>query len=181
MSYLESLPVDAVLLDVFRAYPEPVRPLLGLHEVVLRGPSPFTVAQRELLAAYVSGVNGCTYCHGVHTATAEAFGVPAGLLAALVEDVDAAPVEDRMRPVLHYVDKLTRTPARMTAADAAEVFAAGWDERALHDAVLVCGLFNLMNRVVDGLGIGAADGYFAVSGRRLQEVGYAGLAALLAR
>jgi AhpD family alkylhydroperoxidase len=41
----------------------------------LRGPSPFTVAERELIAAYVSGLNACGYCHGIHRVTADAFGV----------------------------------------------------------------------------------------------------------
>src|SRR5215468_3129992 len=167
MSYLESLPDNAVLLNVFQAFPRTARPLLDYHELVMRGPSPFTAAERELIAAYVSGVNACMYCHGVHTATAEAFGVPTGLLAAALADLDTAPVEDRMKPVLRYAGKLTRTPSRMTKADADAVFAAGWDEQALHDAVVVCALFNFMNRVVDGLGIRAGDAYFATSGTRL--------------
>jgi hypothetical protein len=57
MSYLPSLKPDSVLLDVFRAYPDAARPLLDYHEALLRGPSPFTVAERELIAAYVSGLN----------------------------------------------------------------------------------------------------------------------------
>ena len=84
-----------------------------------------------------------------------------------------------MRPVLRYVDKLTRTPAAITRADAEEVLAAGWDERALHYAVMVCALFNFMNRMVEGHGITAGPEYFAKSGERLNEIGYAGLNGLL--
>jgi hypothetical protein len=62
------LPEKATLLDVFRMFPETNRPLLEFHEVLLRGASPFTEAERELIAAYVSGLNGCRYCHGVHAA-----------------------------------------------------------------------------------------------------------------
>jgi hypothetical protein len=66
-----------------------------------------------------------------------------------------------MKPLLRYVGKLTLTPSRMIPADAEAVFQAGWDERALHDAVSVCALFNLMNRLVDGLGIQAGEDYFS--------------------
>lgn len=179
MSYLSSLPDDAVLVDVFRRYPRTSRPLLDYHEVVMRGPSPFSVAERELIAAYVSGVNACGYCHGVHTVTAEACGIAAGAVPAAVVDLDSAPVDERMRPVLRYVGKLTRTPAEVTRADADEVLAAGWDEHALHDAVMVCALFNFMNRMVEGHGIRAGADYFARSGTRLKELGYAGLNQLL--
>jgi AhpD family alkylhydroperoxidase len=114
MSYLRSLPDRAVLRDVFAAFPQASRPLLDYHQALLRGPSPFGVAERELIAAYVSGLNACDYCHGVHTATAQAFGVDEQLVADLLDDVDAAPVDARMKPVLRYVRKLTprRTPRR---------------------------------------------------------------------
>lgn len=179
MSYLRSLPPDATLIDIFRAYPEAARPLLDYHELVMRGPSPFTPGERELIAAYVSGINACTYCHGVHAATAAAFGVPTGVLAAALADLDTAPVADQIRPVLRYAGKLTRTPSRMTGEDADAVYAAGWDERALHHAVQVCALFNFMNRLVDGLGVHTDDGYFPVSAERLHRDGYAALATFL--
>lgn len=179
MSYLSSLPDDAKLMDVFRLYPETSRPLLDFHEILMRGPAPFSAAERELIAAYVSGVNACDYCHGVHTVTAEVCGIIQGAVPAALDDLDAAPVGDKMRPVLRYAAKLTRSPASVTRADAEEVLAAGWDERALHYAVMVCALFNFMNRMVEGHGIKAGPDYFAESGERLSKVGYAGLNQLL--
>ncbi|MPZ25944.1 MAG: peroxidase [Micromonosporaceae bacterium] len=179
MTYLPSLPQDAVLLHVFRAYPQAARPLLDYHQALLRGPSPFTVGERELIAGYVSGLNACHYCHGVHTATAQRFGIAEGTLTALLSDVDSAPVEERMRPVLRYVHKLTLTPSRISPADAAAILSAGWPEQALHDAASVCALFNLMNLLVDGLGVTADDTYFPTSADRLASVGYDGLKQLL--
>jgi uncharacterized peroxidase-related enzyme len=179
MVYLPSLPPGAVLLDVFRAYPQTARPLLDYHQALLRGPSPLSVAERELIAAYVSGLNACGYCHGVHAATAEAFGIPEDTLSALLADVGTAPVPERMKPLLRYAGKLTLTPARITPADAEAVLAAGWEEQALHDAVAVCGLFNLMNRLVEGLGITAGEDYFRTAAGRLSETGYAALKELL--
>jgi uncharacterized peroxidase-related enzyme len=175
MGYLRSLPERAVLRDVFAAFPRTSQPLLDYHQALLRGPSPFSVAERELIAAYVSGLNACGYCHGVHTATAQAFGIDEGLVAALLDDLDTAAVEERMKPVLRYVGKLTRTPSQMTPADAEAVYTAGWDERALHDAVSVCALFNFMNRLADGLGIQAGERYFQQAAERLASQGYAGL------
>jgi uncharacterized peroxidase-related enzyme len=147
--------------------------------VLLRGPSPLPVAERELIAAYVSGLNACGYCHGVHAATARAFGVSEGTLAALLADVDSAPVAGRLKPLLEYARKLTVTPAKVTPADAEVVLAAGWDEQALHDAVAVCALFNMMNRLADGLGITGDAEYFAVAADRLHGQGYTTLRDLI--
>jgi AhpD family alkylhydroperoxidase len=108
MAYLPSLPDHASLLDVFRMFPETNEPLLSFHEILLRGPSPFTEAERELIAAYVSGLNGCRYCHGVHTATAERLGIAPGTIAALL-DGDTSIIPHKMVPVLDFAKKLTQS------------------------------------------------------------------------
>ena len=175
MSFLKSLPFDAVLLNVFKSFPATAKPLLEYHEVLLRRPSPLTIAERELIAGYVSGLNVCNYCHGVHEATAREFGIPGGLMVQLIEDIDTALVGEKMKPILRYVRKLTLSPSKMTQADADAVFAAGWNDQALHDAVSTCALFNFMNRFVEGLGIKAGSEYFSSSAKRLHDGGYAGL------
>lgn len=179
MPYLPELPANASLIDLFRAYPETAKPLIEFHEALLRGESPFSEAERELIAAYVSGLNGCRYCHGVHTATAEALGVHEGAVRNLLEGIDSAPVDQRMKPVLLFVEKLTRTPDGMTREDADAVYAAGWSQDALYHAVATCALFNFMNRLVEGLGIELQDAYVPVAAERLSKRGYTELLRML--
>src|SRR5216684_8369731 len=92
MSYLHSLKPDAGLLQIFQAFPEVARPLLEYHEVVLRGESPFSAAERELIAAYVSGLNDCNYCHAVHSQTAVALGISADAMANVISNPENADV-----------------------------------------------------------------------------------------
>jgi AhpD family alkylhydroperoxidase len=110
MVHLPSLPKNETLLDVFKTFPETNRPLF--HEALLRGTSPFTEAERELIAACVSGLNGCRYCHGVHTATAERLGVKEGAVAALLAGDAKADIPAKMRPVLAVATKLTEARRR---------------------------------------------------------------------
>ncbi len=128
-----------------------------------------------MIAAYVSGLNACQYCHGVHTITAEAHGVPEGLLADLMDDIDAAQVDEKLKPILKYARRLTIEPAKLIQADADAVYAAGWDERALHDAICVVCLFNFMNRLVDGHGVKGHAELYRQRGGRLREAGYGAL------
>lgn len=118
----------------------------------MRGESPFTAGERELLFAYVSGLNACDYCFGAHKAIAHAFGVEESLFETMQNDLDSSGVAEKLKPVLAYVAKLTSSPSKVVAADARPVYEAGWDERALHDAVAVCSLANFMNRFVDSTG-----------------------------
>lgn len=153
MAVFPSIEGEPALDKVFRRFPHTVQPLLEYHDRLLRDSSPLTVAERELIAAYVSGLNSCTYCHGAHVVAARAFGIDATLFEGMLQDLASSAVDDRLKPLLAYVGKLTKTPSMMAEADAAAVYAAGWDEQALFDAVSVCALFNFMNRIVEGSGI----------------------------
>lgn len=155
MPVFPSIEGEPALDKVFRRFPHAVMPLLEYHDRVLRDPSPLTVAQRELIAAYVSGINSCTYCHGAHVVAARAFGIDSGLFDGVMADLESSQIEEGLKPILAYVGKLTRTPAMMTQTDADRVYAAGWSEQALFDAVSICALFNFMNRIVEGSGIKA--------------------------
>jgi len=137
--------------------------MLAWHDAVLRGPSPLTVGQRELIAAYVSGLNACGHCRRMHRAHAEAWGIESAVFERLVADPEAA-MGPAWAALLAYLRKLTFSPAQLTDEDAAKTLEAGWGERALYDAVMVCCLVNATNRMVDGLGIPPDD--TEPSGRR---------------
>jgi uncharacterized peroxidase-related enzyme len=178
---MPSLGPAAGLIEVFRSFPDTSKPLIEFHEALLRGPSPFSEAERELIAAYVSGINGCRFCHGVHTATTERLGVGRGVVQQLLEQFEQAPVAEKMRPVLAYARKLTQAPDSVTQADADAVLVAGWDETALYHTVAVTALFNFMNRLVEGLGIELHAEYVEAASKRLAERGYLPLIEMMGR
>jgi len=172
MPFLESVPDNARPSTILKQYPESGALIMDFTQQILRGPSSLTPAQRELNAAYTSGLNTCQFCCQTHAATAEALGVDKGLIDSLVADIDTAAIEEELKPILRYVKKLTESPSRMTQADADAVFAAGWDEDAFYHAVSICGLFNYYNRLIEGYGIKSAPDYRDLIGKRLAEEGY---------
>jgi uncharacterized peroxidase-related enzyme len=180
MPFVRSLSKGASLLDLFKAFPETSIPLIQFHEALLRRPSPFTEGERELIAAYVSGLNRCRYCHGVHSATAEVLGIKPELVDSRL-DIDTAGVDPKMRPVLRYARKLTEQPSSLTQADADAIFAEGWEEAALYYTVAVTALFNFMNRLVEGMGIELDPSYVKPASERLARRGYLPLIDMISR
>lgn len=172
MALLRSLPENASLADLRQTYADLLEKLRPYGHRLMRGPSPLTPGQRELIAAFVSGVNSCRYCHGAHSLVARAFGVDEAVLATSLDDIDIAPVDARLKPILRYVRKLTETPSRMTSVDAAAVYDAGWNDEALLHAIAVCAYFNNMNRLVEGAGIVGTAEEYSVAAQRLVEQGY---------
>lgn len=75
-------------------------------------------------------------------------------ITALASDrVDAARLTPADRALLAYADKLTRTPGAMTAEDVLLLRAAGFEDRAIHDACAIVAYFAFVNRIADGLGV----------------------------
>ena len=175
MPFFKSLPPDAGVRHVLQMNKPVGRALIELHEKLLRGDSPLTAAQHELIAAYVSGLNECQYCFGVHAETASQFGVPEESLRKMLFDLNDVQMESRMRPLLDYVRRLTVAPHQLVQADADAVFAAGWSERALHDAILKTCLFNFMTRLLDGHGCSGDTRVYKERGQGLARDGYAPL------
>lgn len=172
MPHAKWLPPDGTMRHMFRRWPELAGPLAEFTEVLMRGPSPFSDAQRELIAAVTSATNQCQFCYGTHRATAEAFGIDPGVFDQIQADVMHADVDDTMKPVLAYVQKLTLTPSRITQADVDAVFAAGWNDQAFHHATSICGLFNYYNRILEGYGIRMDQAFYDEAGVKLVELGY---------
>ncbi len=174
MSYIKSIPEkEESAASVMRRYPEQAFPLADLTEEVMRtGQCHFSAKDRELIAAFSSGTNACTYCFNTHKATAEAYGISEDLLGALLDDIDSSPVDDRLKPIFRYVKKLTETPSKIRQADIDAIFEAGWDENDFHYVVMICGLFNFYNRLMDGYGIKNTAEYRLKRGRILADRGY---------
>jgi len=152
MPFFKSHPADAGPANVFTAYPEIYGLWSKMSEALMNGPSPLTSAERELILAYAAGVAGCRFVCVAHSEVAYARGIPPGLIERLLEDAETAPVEPRLKPLFAFVRKLAVTPGEMTQADADAVFAAGWPEQALHDAIAVTARAAFMQRLVEGHG-----------------------------
>src|SRR5690625_4419905 len=56
------------IVGLFKYSPETAKPMSELAEVLLRGPSTLTTAEREMIASWVSYQNECHFCHTSHGA-----------------------------------------------------------------------------------------------------------------
>jgi uncharacterized peroxidase-related enzyme len=59
----------------------------------------------------------------------------------------------RLRTMLEYAAKLTRTPGEVRREDLERLHAAGLDDREVLDLAQVVAYFNFANRLAEGLGV----------------------------
>jgi len=120
------------------------------HEA-MRGPSAWSLADRELMAAYVSKVNESAFCVGAHTATARQAYQDGPKVAAVLADLESAPVEEPLRATLRMLGTLT-AEGKLSAEDMRDVLAAGVSPQQVEDALAVCAAFNTTDRLADAFG-----------------------------
>jgi uncharacterized peroxidase-related enzyme len=126
-------------------------PMKAITHPAMRGPSAWSVGDRELMAAYVSKVNECAFCIGAHTATsAMAYQDEAKVLAVL-SDLETASIEEPLRATLRLLGKLTREQT-VNADDMRAVLSASVSREQIEDALAVCFAFNTTDRLADAFG-----------------------------
>jgi uncharacterized peroxidase-related enzyme len=120
------------------------------HEA-MRGPSAWSVADRELMAAYVSNVNESAFCVGAHTATASRAYQDGTKVQAVLADLESAAIEEPLRATLRMLGKLT-AEGKLSGEDMREVLATGVSRQQAQDALAVCAAFNTTGRLADAFG-----------------------------
>jgi uncharacterized peroxidase-related enzyme len=169
---LEShLPGITGLLEYRKDSGQPIR---ELTQILMRGDSTLTEAERELIATVVSTGNQCTFCSTAHTAAADFLIGENETSKKVKQDIATAPVSNKIKALL-TIASLTRESGKSVTAEAIEkAKAEGATDIEIHDTVLIAALFCLYNRYVDGLAtaLPADNNYYNVLAERLVNHGY---------
>ncbi len=155
--------------------PETAQPLGELAEVLLRGPSSLSRGERELIAAYVSGRNECTFCCGSHSAIAATqLDEDVEFVEQVRGDIEHAPVSPKLRALLRIAGAVQVSGRNVTPELISAARKAGATDLELHDTVLIAAAFCMFNRYVDGLGTAAPSDpdLYAHAAKRIAETGY---------
>jgi uncharacterized peroxidase-related enzyme len=147
-------------------------PMKALTHEAMRGPSAWSVGDRELMAAYISQLNDCAFCIGAHSATAATAYHDEAKVAAVLSDLETAPIDEPLRATLRLLGKLARQHT-VTADDMRGVLAVGVSSGQIKDALAISFAFNTTNRLADAFGFFVPDPKaFQAGARFLLRRGY---------
>lgn len=159
-----------------RFRPETAKPMMELADTLLHAPNSLSPGERELIAAYVSGLNECEFCHNSHSAlAAEQLDEGMPLVRQVADDLDSAPVSAKLRALLRIAAAVQESGRKVTPDLIEAARSEGATDTELHDTVLIAAMFCMANRYVDGLGTftPADPAAFADAARRIAASGYA--------
>ena len=137
---------------LFAFRPETAKPLCELAHVLLHTAGTLSLADRELIATYVSSQNDCYYCQTAHGAIAAHHLEGNEQLVADVKcDFERAAISDKLKALLAIAGKVQRGGRNVQRDDIERARRQGATDREIHDTVLIAAAFCMYNRYVDGL------------------------------
>ena len=125
-------------------------PMGAWTQAAMRGPSPWSVGERELMAAMVAKWNACAFCVGAHGAVA-AKTMQRALVDAVLADFRSAPIPDVLKGTLAFLETMTLRPRALSAEQTKEALRSGATIEALTDAAAVAAVFNIITRYANAL------------------------------
>jgi uncharacterized peroxidase-related enzyme len=126
------------------------KPMGAWTQAAMRGASPWSVTERELMACMVAKWNGCAFCVGGHGSVA-AKEMPRPAVDEVMSDFRAAPITDRVKAALAFLEIMTLRPHDLTAGHARAALDAGVSAEALADVIAIGALFGIITRYADAL------------------------------
>ncbi|MXV52990.1 peroxidase-related enzyme [Pedobacter sp. HMF7647] len=165
------LPGITGLLEYRKETGQPIR---DLTQILLRGPSTLSEAERELIATVVSNENQCKFCTTAHTAAADRLLGEHETTQSIKNDISSAALSDKIKALLQIAALTARSGKLVTEEVIGKAKAAGATDLEIHDTVLIAALFCLYNRYVDGMATALPENesYYDTLAERLVNHGY---------
>lgn len=160
------------ILHLFRFKRRSTDHLVRFTEEIMRGPSPLSPGLRELIGAYFSRKNQCSFCSEAHAAAAAEL-LEDGLVNEVLRDLETSRLDAAHKALFRYIGKLAENASRVTDTDINTLKEAGWSEEAIYDALTVASVFKFYNTWNNGSGVQAmTSSDYLYSGKVLNMLGY---------
>lgn len=175
MAYI-SLPENLPGMHGLLAFRPVIAPgLTALTNALLCTDEGLSRGERELIGAYVSGLNQCTICKNVHSAVAQChLNADHELVEKILSDIPHSDLSEKMKALLSIAKSVHIGGTHVRLEQVKMARNLGATDFEIHDTVLIAALFSFFNRYIDGLGVTTDDTpqTFMERARHIAEQGY---------
>ncbi len=136
--------------NVFRAYakrPEHFRAFMAYHDVLMKGPSNLSRAEREAIVVAVSSENRCQYCMVAHGAALRVLGKDPILAEQIANNWRTADLSPRWRTMLAFACHVNEPGFVASDRDIDQMHMAGFGDDDVWDIAAIAAFFGFSNRM----------------------------------
>jgi uncharacterized peroxidase-related enzyme len=155
--------------------PGTATPMGELANLLLRSDDGLSMAERELIAAHVSYLNDCFYCHQSHGAIAVCYlDGNNELVEQVKKDYAHADISDKLKALLDIAGSVQKGGKYVTSLQIDHARTLGATDKDIHDTVLIAAAFCMFNRYVDGLAANTPANLstYPLRAKQIAESGY---------
>lgn len=155
--------------------PATATPMGELANLLLRSDEGLSMAERELIAAHVSYLNDCFYCHQSHGAIAACYlDGDNDLVEQVKRDYTSTDISDKLKALLAIAGSVQKGGKYVTPEQIEYAKTLGASDKDIHDTVLIAAAFCMFNRYVDGLAANTPTDLstYPLRARQIAERGY---------
>ena len=136
---------------------------------------------KEMIFAYVSGLNGCGYCKNIHVEISKKILRDKNDLD-FMNDIEQSQIEAKYKPILKLSHKVNEDIRSINEEDVAAILEYGFDEKVISEIISICSAAQFMNTTVVAHQIKPLDQVQNVASAKMMiEKGYDGLAEFMLR
>lgn len=136
--------------NVFRAYakrPEHFRAFMAYHDVLMKGPSGLSRAEREAIVVAVSSENQCQYCMTAHGAALRILGKDPVLAEQIANNWRTADLTPRWRAMLGFASRVNEPGFAAEDGEIQALRDAGFSDDDVWDIAAIAAFFGFSNRM----------------------------------
>ncbi|GAC1538501.1 MAG: peroxidase-related enzyme [Candidatus Velthaea sp.] len=140
--------------NVFLAYakrPEHFRAFMRYHDLLMKGPSGLSRAERESIVVAVSAENACQYCVTAHGAALRILGKDAVVADQIAINWRTADLTPRLRTILGFASRVNERGFAASDDEIAALRAAGLSDEDVWDIAAIAAFFGFSNRMAGAL------------------------------
>lgn len=141
------------IMKIHSLNPRAMEAHMELYLALMFGPSGLEREERELIGVVVSSANSCQYCVKHHAEALNHYWKDNKKIQEVIQNFKSPELQERLRHMLEYVVKLTKTPHAINQTDISALHKSGFSDENILNINLITSYFCFVNRIVLGLGV----------------------------
>ena len=131
---------------------------------------------KEMIFAYVSGLNNCQYCKNIHAEISKKL-LKDSSESDPLSDISLSDIDEKYKPVLKFSYKVNEDIDSINEEDIKEILEYKFPDNVITEIISICGAAQFMNTTVRGHKIKPLNDTMNIASAKMMiEKGYSGLA-----
>ncbi len=141
------------VIKIFSSGADLLELMIGMYDTLMGSKSILPIELKNLIALAVSVVNSCDYCYESYAYALKQLGRTEKEIDSIIKNFAESDLDKKTIMAINFVRKATENANTVTDEDIDRLRNAGFKDEEILEIATLMGYFNMINRIVDALGV----------------------------